>query len=74
MHKRIRKITGQKTCSLIGCIKSKTVILIIKIEKILERWNEYIRGHFHDKRGKPVIDKNIEGPEILTFEVKSELA
>ena len=42
--------------------------------KILQRWTEYISDLFADDRGnKPEIWKSMEGPEILTSEVRAAL-
>ncbi len=42
MHARIREITGKRTCSATGCLKSKEGNIIMDKDKILERWSEYI--------------------------------
>ena len=39
-------------------------------EKVLKRWSEYIEDLFQDERGdKPVIKKNMEGPDFTEEEV-----
>ena len=66
MHKRIKDLTGAKTCSSSGCIRSKDGTIITEKDDILERWTEYIEELFRDNRGgKPEIRKNIDGPKIL---------
>lgn len=53
------------------------VALIIKEEEkkqTLYGWNGHIVELFHRERGQPAIHRNIEGPDILKFEVKSMLA
>ncbi|GFO12223.1 MORC family CW-type Zinc finger protein 3 [Plakobranchus ocellatus] len=42
MYRNIDEITGKKTCSSTGCLKSKNGDIIMEKEKILERWEEYI--------------------------------
>ncbi len=43
-------------------------------DEVLNRWSEYIEELFYDERGeKPLIKKNIEGPEIMKAEVKHAL-
>ena len=75
MHKKIKEISGQKSCSASGCIKSKQGTIIMEKKEILERWTEYITELFHDCRGeKPAILKNLEGPTILRSEVQAALA
>ena len=75
MHRRIREITGQKSCQSAGCIKSKDGKVIMEKERILERWTEYIGELFSDNRGqKPTIMKQIEGPKILKSEVKAAMS
>jgi len=69
MHKKIKEISGQASCSSSGCIKSENGTVIMEKEKILERWKEYIGEVFHDDRGnKPIIQKNMDGPKILKSE------
>ena len=44
-------------------------------EEILERWVEYIGELFDDERKeKPIIQKNIEGPRILESEVRNAIS
>ena len=72
VHRKIKEITGFKGCSSSGCIRSKDGEVIIEKNKILERWTEYISDLFAGDRGsKPEIRKSIEGPEILTSEVRA---
>ena len=59
----------------IKCIKSKEGTIIMEKDKVLQRWTEYITDLFHDNRGeKPIIRKNMEGPEILRSEVRAAIA
>ena len=52
------------------CIKAKNGDVLMTREKILERWSEYIKDLFQDERGdKPVIKKNMEGPDFTEEEV-----
>ena len=58
MHNRIKDLTGAKTCSLSGWIRSKDGTIITEKDDILERWTEYIEELFRDNRGgKPEIRK-----------------
>ena len=42
---------------------------------MLARWTKYIGKLFHDERGdKPVIQKNMDGPKILTSEVRTDVS
>ena len=75
MHKMIKKIAGQKTCSSTGCIKSKDGAIVMEKDKVLQRWTEYIAEVFHDNRGeKPIIRKNMEEPEILKSGVRAAMS
>ena len=75
MHKRIKDLTGAKTCSSSGCIRSKDGTIITEKEDILERWTEYIEELFRDNRGgKPEIRKNIDGPKILQSEIRAAVS
>ena len=40
-NKNIEEISGKKTCSSEGCLKSKNGDMILVKEKILGRWAEY---------------------------------
>lgn len=71
MTKRIIKIAKQKTCSLSGGIQSKKGNCIIEKEKILKRWNKYIRNLY--KIVKPT-NKNMEKPAILKSKISLVLA
>ena len=74
-HKRIKDLTGAKTCSSSGCIRSKDGAIITEKDDILERWTEYIEELFRDNRGcKPEIRKNIDGPKILQSEIRAAVS
>jgi len=74
MYRKIKEVTGFKGCSSTGCIRSKNGEVLMEKDKILERWTEYIGELFADYRGnKPEIRKAIEGPKILTSEVRGAL-
>ena len=75
MHRKIKDITGHRSCSSTGCIKSKEGTVLVEKDKILERWNEYIGELFHDNRGeKPTINKPMEGLKILKAEVRTAIS
>ena len=42
MYKNIEEVTGKRTCSATGYLKSKEGNIILEKDKILERWSEYI--------------------------------
>lgn len=52
MDKNIKEFAEQKQCFLVRCIKSKRTI-IVEIEKVPQRKNEYFEDLFHNKREKP---------------------
>ena len=73
MYKKINDITGRrKVCSSTGCIKSKEGHIITGKEKILERWEEYIKELYGDNERNEHfrIRTNSEGPQILRSEVE----
>ena len=75
MHRKIKEITGHRSCSSAGCIKSKEGTVLVEKGKILERLNEYIGKLFHDNRGeKPKINKPMEGLKILKAEVRTAIS
>ncbi|ESO12255.1 hypothetical protein HELRODRAFT_158733 [Helobdella robusta] len=58
MYKNIKEITGNRACAISGCIKAKSGEVILKKEKVLKRWTEFINDLFDDIRGvKPPIKK-----------------
>ena len=71
MHRRINEITGKKTCTTSGCIKSKDGQIIVEKDKILNRWSEYIKELYDDDRPEEkMIYTNFEGPPIMEEEVR----
>ncbi|GFN89224.1 heparan-sulfate 6-o-sulfotransferase 1 [Plakobranchus ocellatus] len=75
MHAKIKEISDKKSkCSSPGCIKSKDGTMLMEKKEILNRWSEYVEDLFKDGRcKKPNIEKNIEGPTILTAEVEAAI-
>ena len=73
MYKKINDITGRrKACSKIGCIKSKEGYIITEKEKILERWEEYIKELYgnNERNERFRIRTSSEGLQILKSEVE----
>ena len=70
-HTKLKELIKSKaSCTSSGCIKAKNGDVLMTREKILERWSEYIEDLFQDERGdKPVIKKNMEGPDFTEEEV-----
>ncbi len=57
-----------------GYLRSKAGEVLLDKDELLNRWSEYIEKLFYDERGeKPLMRKNIEGPEIMKAEVKHAL-
>ena len=74
MYKNIEEVTGIRTCSAAGCLKSKEGNIILEKDKILERWSEYIGKLYNDDRNeRKIIKNNFEGPPILKDEIKSAI-
>ncbi|GFO03062.1 hypothetical protein PoB_002956700 [Plakobranchus ocellatus] len=74
MYRNIDEITGKKTCSSTGCLKSKNGDIIMEKEKILERWEEYISELFEDQRkDHNVMKNNFAGPPIMKDEVQAAI-
>ncbi|GFO31859.1 Zinc finger protein 665 [Plakobranchus ocellatus] len=76
MYRNIDEITGKKTCSSTGCLKSKNgdIIHVMEKEKILERWEEYISELFEDQRkDHNVMKNNFAGPPIMKDEVQAAI-
>ena len=75
MHKKIKELTGSRSCTSNGCIRAKDGTIIVKKEDVMNRWTEYIKELFQDNRGgKPIIRKPMDGPTILKSEVKAAIS
>ena len=74
-HEKIREVSGKKSCSSTGCIRSKTGEILIEKQMILGRWSEYIGDLYEDdERGDiPKIKRNMDGPPILKSEVEAAI-
>ena len=74
MYKNIEEVTGKRTCSATGCVKSKEGSIILEKDKILERWSGYIGELYNDDRNeRKIIKNNFEGPQILKDEIRSTI-
>ena len=74
IHDKIKDVSGKRTCSSSGCIKSKDGSILIDKADVLNRWSEYIEELFDDEREKlPTINKEIDGPPILKDEVEAAI-
>ena len=74
MYKNIEEVTGKRTCSATGCLKSKEGNIVLEKDKILERWSEYIGELYNDDRNeRKIIKNNFEGPLFLTDEIRSAI-
>ena len=55
-------------------MKSKKGMIVMGKEDILSRWEEYIGNLFEDdRRERPEINKEMEGPPILKDEIECEI-
>ena len=69
LHKQIEAITGKRTQTATGCLKSKTGQVLMGKDHIIQRWSEYIKELYDDNRPEISIRENGEGPSILAAEV-----
>ena len=70
MHKKIKEITGKRKLARGNVIKNKEGEIMMEIEEVLNRWEEYVKDLFEDDRGrKPRIHIPMTGPEILEEEI-----
>lgn len=74
MHKKNKRINRTKDMLINRMHKIQGSHTNIRTRKILQRWKEYIGELFHDEKELLVIQRNIEGSEILKSEVVSALA
>ncbi|GFS27117.1 RNA-directed DNA polymerase from mobile element jockey-like [Elysia marginata] len=75
IYKNTEEMVGRKTCSSTGCLKAKNGNIIIKKDKILERWAEYIHELFDDNRKHDhnVMKRNFAGPPIMKDEARAAI-
>ncbi|GFO24946.1 endonuclease-reverse transcriptase [Plakobranchus ocellatus] len=74
MYRNIEEITGKRTFLSTGCIKAMNGDIIIDKEKILERWEEYIRELFKDDRkDHNIMKNNFAGPSIMKEEIETAI-
>ena len=73
--KKVKQITGQhRTKKKNACIKDERGNVLFDIESVSKRWEEYIQQLFEDQRNAEKLKlRNLEGPEIMQFEVKQAL-
>ena len=66
IHSKIKEISGKRSYTNVGCIKSRDGKILMDKNDILNRWSEYIEELFSDTREENiVIKKDIDGPPIL---------
>ena len=73
LHKQIDVITGKRTQTVTGCLKSKIRQVLMGKDHIVHRWSEYIKELYDDNRPEINIQDNGEGPSIFTSEVREAL-
>ena len=60
IHDKLKDVSGKRTCSSSGCIKSKDGSILIDKADVLNRWSEYIEELFDDEREKITNNKQID--------------
>ena len=72
MHRKIKEVTGRKRLARGNVIKNKEGVIVMEIEEVLKRWEEYVKDLFDDNRGeKPRLRIPMNGPDLLNEEVIS---
>ncbi|XP_060065585.1 uncharacterized protein LOC132545923 [Ylistrum balloti] len=74
MHEKIKDVTGKKSSTKTGCIKSRDGEILMEKEDILNRWSEYIEDLYHDDRCPPPHVSNEDGLIIMEDEVRHALS
>ena len=70
MHQKIKEVTGKRKPARGNVIKTKEGGIVMEIEEVLRRWEEYVKDLFEDEKGeKPRLDIPMNGPEILKEEI-----
>ena len=68
----IKQFHGKRFSSS-GCIKDKNGDVLFEVDKIIDRWKEYIEDLFYDNRADNPIQDYLQGPKILKSEIESAL-
>ena len=71
MYKNLQEVSGKKTCSTAGCLKSKNGNIILEKDKILDRSAEYVNELFLDLRKDcNVMKGNFAGPPVMKDKIQ----
>ena len=74
MFEIVREITGEKRAFRGQIVTDRSGNILTAMEDVSRRWKEYVEELFDDQRGeRPVLEGELEGPEILEDEVKLAL-
>ena len=72
MFDEIKQFHGKRFSSS-GCIKDKNGDVLFEVDKIIDRWKEYIEDLFYDNRADNPIQDYLQGPKIVKSEIESAL-
>merc|ERR1712074_422624 len=74
MFEIVREITGEKRAFRGQIVTDRSGNILTAMEDVSRRWKEYVEEIFDDERGhRPVMEGELEGPEILEDEVRPAL-
>ena len=70
MHRKIKEVVGKKRLARGNVIKNREGLVVMEIDEVLKRWEEYVKDLFEDNRGeKPRLHIPMYGPDILDEEI-----
>ena len=72
MHEKVKEATNRRRiCSVASCVESKDGTFVMEKEKMLERWEEYIKELFEDNRESVIkINREKENLPFTKDEIK----
>ena len=72
MHRNIKEVAGRKRMARGNVIKNRDGVIVMEIDEVLKRWEEYVKDLFEDNRGeKPRLHIPMNGPDLLDEEIIS---
>ena len=52
MHRKIKEVVGKKRLARGNVIKNREGLVVMEIDEVLKRWEEYVKDLFEDNRGE----------------------
>lgn len=74
IYDKVKKLSGKMSSMRSGCIRSEDGSMLTESHDITCRWERYIKELFSDNRREPpIIEVDVEGPEITKDEIRHSI-